>query len=62
MSATQAEHRSSINHELFTITDEMKEALRSGARLSFGTDHAGYPYETNVSAETRKALLDDFII
>lgn len=33
MSATQAERRSTINHELFTITDEMKEAMEK-ARIS----------------------------
>ena len=56
------EKTSAVHFMRFEFTDEMKEALRSGAKLSFGTDHAGYPYETNVSAETRKALLGDLII
>jgi hypothetical protein len=43
----------------FELDSEMIDALRSGAGLSFGTDHAGYPYETDVSAETRKALMAD---
>ena len=33
MSKTQAEHRSNIDHELFSITDEMKQAMEK-ARIS----------------------------
>ncbi len=33
MSATQTERRSSINHELFTLTDEMKDAMKK-ARIN----------------------------
>ncbi len=57
-----AEKTSAVHFMRFELSAEMIAALRSGAGLAFGTDHAGYPYETNVSAETRKAMLDDFII
>ena len=53
------EKTSAVHFMRFELSTEMINALRSGARLSFGTDHAGYPYETDVSAETRKALLKD---
>ena len=53
------EKTSAVHFMRFELSTEMINALRSGARLSFGTDHAGYPYETDVSAETREALLKD---
>ena len=56
------EKTSAVHFMRFELSAEMIDALRSGARLAFGTDHAGYPYETDVSAETREALLDDLII
>jgi hypothetical protein len=38
----------------------MISALRSGARLVFGTDHAGYPDQVEVPPETQSALCEDF--
>jgi len=57
-----AEKTSAVHFMRFELSAEMIAALRSGAGLAFGTDHVGYPYETDVSAETRAALLDDLII
>jgi hypothetical protein len=37
----------------------MITALRGGAGLAFGTDHAGYPFTADVSTDTRAALLQD---
>ena len=53
------EKTSAVHFMRFELSTEMINTLRSGARLSFGTDHAGYPYATDVSAETREALLKD---
>ena len=53
------EKTSAVHFMRFELSTEMINALRSGARLSFGSAHAGYPYETDVSAETREALLKD---
>ena len=53
------EKTSAVHFMRFELSTEMINALRSGARLSFGTDHAGYPYATDVSSETREALLKD---
>jgi len=54
-----AEKTSAVHFMRFEFTAEMIDSLRSGAGLAFGTDHAGYPYETDVSAETQEALLED---
>jgi hypothetical protein len=53
------EKTSAVHFMRFELEPEMISALRSGAGLAFGTDHAGYPYETGVSAEIRNALLKD---
>ena len=53
------EKTSAVHFMRFELTAEMIEALRNGAALSFGTDHAGYPYTTEVTGETRRALLED---
>jgi hypothetical protein len=54
------EKTSAVHFMRFELTPEMIDSLRQGASLEFGTDHAGYPYSTDVSAETREALLQDF--
>jgi len=54
-----AEKTSAVHFMRFEFTTEMIDSLRSGAGLAFGTGHAGYPFETDVSAETREALLKD---
>jgi predicted amidohydrolase YtcJ len=44
----------------FEFTPAMIAALRSGADLSFGSDHPAYPHQVIVAPATRKALLQDF--
>ena len=53
------EKTSAVHFMRFELDSAMITALREGAALSFGCDHAGYPYETEVSAETKAALLQD---
>jgi len=53
------EKTSAVHFMRFELSDEMIDALKAGAELSFGTDHAGYPYNTVVSPEIREALLKD---
>lgn len=53
------EKTSAVHFMRFELSAEMIDALRAGARLSFGSDHAGYPHSTEVAAETREALLED---
>ena len=53
------EKTSAVHFMRFEFDSEMIEALRSGASLSFGSDHAGYPHQTTVSAETRETLSSD---
>jgi len=55
------EKTSAVHFMRFELTSEMIEALRSGAELSFGTDHAGYPYTINVPSEARVALHGDLL-
>ena len=50
------EKTSAVHFMRFELTEGMKSALQGGAALRFGTDHAGYPYTTEVAAETRAAL------
>lgn len=53
------EKTSAVHFMRFELDGETIAALRDGAVLTFGTDHAGYPYETEVPAETRAALIED---
>lgn len=53
------EKTSAVHFMRFELTAEMIAALRAGAGLTFGTNHAGYPYTAEVSGETREALLKD---
>ncbi len=53
------EKTSAVHFMRFELTAGMIAALRGGAGLSFGTDHAGYPYTEQVSIESRAALLAD---
>jgi len=50
---------SAVHFMRFELSTKMIDALRIGARLTFGTGHAGYPYVADVSADTREALLLD---
>ncbi len=38
------EKTSAVHFMRFELTGDMIAALRAGAGLTFGTDHAGYPY------------------
>ena len=53
------EKTSAVHFMRFELTAKMKEALRGGAYLTFGTDHAGYPYTAEVDEDTHQALLED---
>lgn len=53
------EKTSAVHFMRFELTADMIASLREGAGLSFGTDHAGYPYTTEVPERTREALLRD---
>lgn len=53
------EKTSAVHFMRFELTGDMIASLREGAGLSFGTDHAGYPYTTEVPERTREALLRD---
>jgi len=53
------EKTSAVHFMRFELSGEMINALRNNACLAFGTDHAGYPYTSEVSAETQIALLQD---
>jgi hypothetical protein len=55
------EKTSAVHFMRFELSSGMISALRGGASLVFGTDHAGYPYTTEVPAQTREALLKDLL-
>ena len=50
---------SAVHFMRFELTDAMKGAVKQGASLSFGCDHAGYRHRTTVDEDTRKALQAD---
>ena len=55
-----SEKTSAVHFLCFELTDSMKAALRTGARLSLGCDHPNYPVEPiSVAENVRKALLAD---
>jgi hypothetical protein len=53
------EKTSAVHFMRFELAAGMIAALRAGARLAFGSDHAGYLYSADVPEETRQALLQD---
>ena len=54
------EKTSSVHFLRFELTDAMVAALRGGAKLSAGIDHANYPYsEDSLPTALREALLAD---
>jgi len=55
------EKTSAVHFMRFEFSDEMKDALRSGATLSFGCDHENYLEQVEVPAETRGALVADLL-
>lgn len=51
----------SVHFLRFELSDAMVAALRGGARLVIGMDHANYTYANDtLSAATREALIADF--
>lgn len=50
---------SAVHFMRFELNKEMIETLHSGAGFSFGSDHAGYPFQTHVSVEIQKTLSTD---
>jgi hypothetical protein len=55
------EKTSAVHFMRFELDAAMITALRDGASLVFGTDHAGYPYTTEVPQQTREALIRDLV-
>lgn len=55
------EKTSAVHFMRFELSHDMITALRAGSSLVFGTDHAGYPYTTEVHAKTRLALVKDLV-
>lgn len=53
------EKTSSVHFLRFELDDAMARALKSGAPLSMGVDHAHYRAEIALAAQTRDALLED---
>jgi hypothetical protein len=53
------EKTSAVHFMRFEFTPEMIEALKSGAGLSFGSDHENYLEQTTVGGQTRASLLAD---
>ena len=55
------EKTSAVHFMRFEFTDEMINALRQGASLSFGSDHPAYFYQASVTADTQTSLLKDLL-
>ena len=55
------EKTSAVHFMRFEFSDEMKNALRTGAALAFGCDHENYLEQTEITAETRAALTSDLL-
>jgi len=53
------EKTSAVHFMRFEFSEDMKDALLSGAALSFGCDHENYLEQADVSAETQTALRSD---
>jgi hypothetical protein len=53
------EKTSAVHFMRFELTTQMIAALRAGAALSCGCDHAGYSAQVTVDDRTRAALLAD---
>jgi hypothetical protein len=53
------EKTSAVHFMRFEFSSDMKEALHSGAALSFGCDHGKYLNQVEVSPEIKQALIAD---
>lgn len=51
---------SAVHFLRFELTQEAIDALRAGAPLRAGVDHANYSHETVIDATVRRALIADF--
>ncbi len=56
---TEGGKTSAVHFLRFELDADSKRALTNGAGLAFGSTHAEYRHETNVSAEVRDALAAD---
>jgi len=55
------EKTSAVHFMRFEFSEDRKDALLSGAALSFGCDHENYLDQVETSAETHAALSSDFL-
>ena len=55
------DHRNYNRYGAAFDVGETFAGLDYGAGLEFGTDHAGYPYTTEVPPQTREALIRDLV-
>ena len=53
------EKTSAVHFMRFELEPEMIDALKTGANLVMGSNHESYRYHTDVTADTREALLAD---
>lgn len=56
---TTDDKTSAVHFVRFELDDARREALKRGASLKFGCDHPEYPYETELNADQRAALVAD---
>jgi ABC-type sugar transport system substrate-binding protein len=54
------EKTSSVHFMRFEFTPEMISALKDGAEMKAGVDHAEYQYEMVVDDSVRQSLVGDF--
>ena len=59
MERSDDEKTSAVHFLRFPLDAEARQALRSGASLSFGIDHPRYRYETSVEHAVRASLMAD---
>lgn len=55
-----AEKTSAVHFLRFELNEQMISALRFGEDLCIGVDHPGYPYITQITVQTKNALVQDF--
>jgi hypothetical protein len=54
-----AEKTSSVHFLRFELTQPMADALKAGASLTMGVDHAEYRHDLRLDADRRQALVQD---
>jgi hypothetical protein len=60
MERSTDEKTSAVHFMRFEFSPAMVAALRSGAELSFGSDHPAYAHQVTLAPTTRTALVQDF--